>query len=60
LKVLEAVEEALPILQGDGNMGRTVNADCNVGFDSTTEMPTVIYTVITDGHNQLVTMFPGL
>jgi len=58
--LLQEAEEALPILQNNGNLARIVFAASNIGWDRNTGAPTAMYTVITDSLNRLVTMFPGL
>jgi len=49
-----------PTQQANGNLQRIVDAGRIVGIDRVTDLPTTIYTVITDIANTLVTAFPGV
>jgi len=58
--LVRAAESVAPVRQLGGNFQRIVEAGRVVGADRATNLPTSIYTVITDAAGNLVTMFPGI
>jgi|JRYF01.1.fsa_nt_gb hypothetical protein len=58
--LLRDAEKVKPVSQSSTRFERIVDAGRIIGIDASTGETTSIYTVITDQHGNLITMFPGL
>ena len=58
--LINKADSVSPELQKGGNLQRIVDAGREIGIDRDTDLPTTIYTVITDIWDNLVTAFPGV
>jgi len=58
--LVRAGEGVASVEQRGGNLARLVDAGRSIGVDRATGQATSAYTIITDRHGNLVTVFPGL